>query len=145
MVPSAFMFLESLPLTPNGKLDREALPAPDLIRPELKQSFVAPRTPIEEIIAEVWAEVLKVEKVGIHDNFFNLGGHSLLATQVISRVREAFQTDLPLRALFEAPTVAELAVAMRQGKGEGMSDKELSEMLDELESPSEEGVRHPLD
>ena len=109
MVPSAFVFLDSLPLTPNGKLDRKALLAPDQIRPELQESFVAPRTPIEEIIAEVWAEVLKLGKVGIHDNFFDLGGHSLLATQIISRVRDAFQMDIPLRTLFEKPTVAGLA------------------------------------
>ena len=96
-------------LTPNGKVDRKALPAPDQIRPELQESFVAPRTPIEEIIAEVWAEVLKLGKVGIHDNFFDLGGHSLLATQMISRVRDAFQMDMPLRTLFEMPTVAGLA------------------------------------
>ena len=109
MVPSAFVALDSLPLTPNGKVDRKALPAPDQIRPELQASFVAPRTPIEEIIAEVWAEVLKLGKVGIHDNFFDLGGHSLLATQIISRVRDAFQMDIPLRTLFEKPTVAGLA------------------------------------
>ena len=109
MVPLAFVFLDVLPLTPNGKVDREALPAPDLNRPELEQSFVAPRTPIEEIIAEIWAEVLKLEKVGIHDNFFDLGGHSLLATQVISRLRVTLQMELPLRYLFEYPTVSGLA------------------------------------
>ena len=109
MVPSAFVFLDSLPLTPNGKLDRKALLAPDQIRPELQESFVAPRTSIEELIAEVWAEVLKLGKVGIHDNFFDLGGHSLLATQIISRIRDAFQMDIPLRTLFEKPTVAGLA------------------------------------
>ena len=109
MVPSAFMFLDALPLTPNGKVDRQALPAPDRVRPELESTFVAPRTPVEEVLAGIWAKVLGLEQVGIHDNFFELGGHSLLATQVISRLRDAFQVELPLRSLFEVPTVADLA------------------------------------
>jgi amino acid adenylation domain-containing protein len=109
MIPSAFVFLDALPLTPSGKVDRKALPAPDNSRPDLDNRFVAPRTPAEQSIAKIWAEVLKLEKVGIHDNFFHLGGHSLLATQVISRLRDAFRIHLPLRSLFESPTVAGLA------------------------------------
>jgi acyl-coenzyme A synthetase/AMP-(fatty) acid ligase/acyl carrier protein len=109
MVPSALVFLDFLPLTPNGKIDRRTLPRPDQSRPELEDEFVAPRTPTEELLAEKWSEVLKVERVGVHDNFFALGGHSLLATQVISRLREAFGIALPLRSLFERPTVAGLA------------------------------------
>jgi amino acid adenylation domain-containing protein len=108
MVPSAFMFLESLPLTPNGKVDRGALPEPDRVRPELRGSYVAPRTSSEETLAGIWAELLKVDKVGVHDNFFELGGHSLLAIQVISRLRAAFGIELPLRMLFEQSTVAAL-------------------------------------
>ncbi|MEG5094021.1 amino acid adenylation domain-containing protein [Microcoleus sp. B13-B4] len=107
MIPTSFVFLDSLPLTPNGKVDRLALPAPQLHRSFDK--FVAPRTPIEEMLAQIWASVLKVERVGIHDNFFELGGHSLLATQLISRLPEAFGTSLPLRSLFESPTVAQLS------------------------------------
>ena len=109
MLPSAFVFLDALPLTPNGKVDRGALPAPDHVRPELERDFVAPRTPVEVKLAEIWADVLRLEQVGIHDNFFELGGHSLLATQVISGVRDAFQVEIPLRRLFEWPTVAGLA------------------------------------
>jgi amino acid adenylation domain-containing protein len=109
MVPSAFVILDALPLTPNGKIDRKALPAPDQNRSEFEQSYVAPRTPVEELLAEIWAEVLKVERVGIHDNFFDLGGHSLKATQVMSRLRDAIQVDLSLRFLFESPTVEGLA------------------------------------
>ncbi len=109
MVPSAYVPLERLPLTPNGKVDRKALPAPDMARPDLDQAFVAPRLPIEEVVARIWASVLGVERVSVHDNFFTLGGHSLLATQVMSRLRDTLNVELPLRTLFEAPTVAALA------------------------------------
>jgi thioester reductase-like protein len=96
-------------LTPNGKIDRHALPAPDPARAELTETFVAPRNPLEEVLTNIWAEVLGLERVGIHDNFFELGGHSLLTVKLIFRVREVFQVELPLRNLFEAPTVAEFA------------------------------------
>jgi surfactin family lipopeptide synthetase A len=109
MVPSTFVFLEALPLTSNGKVDRKALPAPDQSRRELEQSFVAPRTPVEKMIAKVWAEVLQLEHVGIHDNFFEVGGHSLKAVQLIARVCQGFEIELPLRRLFETPTIGGLA------------------------------------
>lgn len=133
MVPSAFVILDALPLTPSGKLDRRALPAPDKTRPELEKAFVAPYTPIQEMLVGIWAEVLKLEKIGIHDNFFELGGHSLLATQVISRVRAAFQMELPLRCLFEAPTVAELAMVVIQKYVEDAESGEVSGLLAALE------------
>ena len=112
MVPSAFVVLESLPLTPNGKVDRRALPAPEPVKLELAGSYVAPQTPVEEVLVKIFAEVLGVKRVGIHDNFFELGGHSLLATQLVSRVRDAFGVELPLRSVFEAPTIAELSKAI---------------------------------
>jgi amino acid adenylation domain-containing protein len=109
MVPSVFVFLDKMPLTSNGKADRRALPAPDLSRPELEREYVPPRTPVEEVVAGIWAELLRLEQVGIHDNFFELGGHSLLATQVVSRLRATFQVEIPLRTLFKHPTVAGLS------------------------------------
>ncbi|MFN6515779.1 MAG: non-ribosomal peptide synthase/polyketide synthase [Nostoc sp. CreGUA01] len=113
MVPSAIVILESIPLTPNGKVDRRALPAPEPSS-ELLDKYVAPRTPIEEILALIWQQVLKVELVGRHDNFFELGGHSLLATQLISRIRNNLKVELPLRSLFAAPTIAQLAPSIQQ-------------------------------
>ncbi|MBD1944543.1 amino acid adenylation domain-containing protein, partial [Coleofasciculus sp. FACHB-712] len=106
-IPSAFVFLDAIPLTPNGKIDRRALPAPN-IEETVSTNFVSPRNLTEEILVNIWSELLGV-RVGIYDNFFELGGHSLLATQIISRIRQAFELDLPLRSLFEKPTVAELA------------------------------------
>lgn len=108
MVPAVFVMLDQLPLTINGKLDRRALPAPEAERPELQKAYAAPRTSVEAALAEIWAEVLGVARVGIDDNFFDLGGDSVLATQVVARAREVFQTELPLRSLFESPTVAGL-------------------------------------
>jgi amino acid adenylation domain-containing protein len=112
MVPSAFVTLDKLPMTHSGKVDKRALPAPDTSRPELSEDFVEARTPIEEVLTGIWGEVLGIARVGIHDNFFELGGHSLLATQVISRIRAAFQIELPLRRLFETPVIAELALGI---------------------------------
>ncbi|MDQ2980096.1 MAG: amino acid adenylation domain-containing protein, partial [Acidobacteriota bacterium] len=109
MVPQVFVPLDAIPLTSNAKVDRRALPAPSGERPELPRAFVAPRTLTEEKIAEIWRRVLAIDRVGADDDFFELGGHSLKATQAISRAKEVFGIDLPLRALFEAPTVASLA------------------------------------
>src|SRR5215813_6186914 len=109
MVPSVFVCLREMPLTANGKIDRAALPAPEDTRPELQRIFVAPRNDTEKELAGIWARLLKIDEVGVHDNFFDLGGHSLLATQVVSRMRQVFKTEIPLRSLFEAPTVSALA------------------------------------
>jgi len=111
MLPAAFVLLDALPLTPSGKVNRRALPAPDRQRTS-PVAYVAPRTAIEEVIAGTWAELLNLERVSIHDNFFDLGGHSLKAVRVLARIREVFRIQLPLRCLFEATTVAALAEAI---------------------------------
>ncbi|MEM7533717.1 MAG: phosphopantetheine-binding protein, partial [Chloroflexota bacterium] len=109
MLPTAYIFLDDLPLTPNGKLDRRALPAPDSQHPALANQFVAPRTSTEETLAGFWCDLLHLNQVGVHDNFFELGGHSLKAMQVVSRIRDRFHIEFPLRTLFEGPTIAELS------------------------------------
>ena len=122
MVPAAFVLLPNLPLTPNGKVDRKALPAPDWRSGS--SSYVAPRNPLEEVLASFFGEILGLEKVGMEDNFFRLGGHSLLATQLVAKVRGAFQVELPLRSLFETPTVGAVAAAVAAAEGKpGQSDK----------------------
>lgn len=113
MIPSAFAFLSALPLTPNGKLNRAALPAPEFgARKRGEEQLELPRTPVEEVIASIWATILGVEQIGIHDNFFDLGGHSLKATRVMSRISQAFGLNLPVRTLFETPTLSSLASAI---------------------------------
>jgi amino acid adenylation domain-containing protein len=113
MMPSAFVVLERLPLTPNGKIDRKALPVPD--RSGLEASYVAPRTPAEAVVADVWAEVLGIERVGAEDNFFELGGHSLLAVKALEILRERTGVDLPTRIIFEMPAPAQLAKCLTNG------------------------------
>jgi len=121
MVPAFFMVLADLPRTPNGKIDRRALPAPDAARVEGRSAFVAPRTPFERRIAEIWREVLALETVGVDDNFFDLGGHSLLMAQVHSRLREVVERDLPLVKLLEHPTISALSRYLREGDQAGFS------------------------
>ncbi len=133
MVPAIFVTLDAIPLNPNGKVDRFALPAPDLSQVEREVAFVAPSTIYEEILAEVWQEVLGLDEIGVHDDFFALGGHSLLATQVVSRVRDRFEIELPVRSLFEAPTIAEMATRVEQvllEKIMALNEEEISHLLD---------------
>jgi amino acid adenylation domain-containing protein len=138
MIPVTFVMLDALPLTASGKVDRQALPAPGPVRPVLEEALVPPRTPIEEGLVEIWGQVLGLEQVGIHDNFFELGGHSLLATQVISRLCNTFHLELPLRALFEAPTIAGLALMIAQCQAEQADHEEKVRLLAQLEGLSED-------
>ncbi|MEG4575130.1 amino acid adenylation domain-containing protein [Microcoleus sp. N3A4] len=139
MVPSAFVVLESLPVTANGKVDRLALPAPEPIKLEWAGSYVAPHTSIEEVLVKIWAEVLGIKRVGIRDNFFELGGHSLLATQLVSRVRDTFAIELPLRRVFEAPTIAELSKIV-----ENLKDKNAKSEVPALVAISRDSRRRKL-
>ena len=123
MVPGAFVLLDALPMTPNGKVDRQALPAPDRARPDLDSTPLAPRSATEEMLAGIWSEVLGLDGIGVADDFFDLGGHSLKATQVVNRVREAFQVELPVHSIFAAPTVAGLAEVIERVRREGGSSR----------------------
>jgi amino acid adenylation domain-containing protein len=145
MVPQAFVLLDELPLTPNGKVDRRALPVPDRTRPELEAEYVAPRSAVEEVVAGIWSEILDVEQVGMYDDFFELGGHSLKATQVVSRVREALQVELPLRSLFEEPTVAGLALRILEDPGERVKVEKIARVMVSLAKLSEDEVDAMLD
>ncbi|GAB3136777.1 hypothetical protein GCM10027290_01110 [Micromonospora sonneratiae] len=132
MVPAQWMVLDALPLTASKKVDRRALPAPVPTRADVGRAYEAPRTPVEETVADIWATVLEVDRVGVHDDFFDLGGHSLLATRVLAHLRQSFDIDLPLRLLFEQTTVADLADAVYtaiENEIAQLSDAEVAELL----------------
>jgi acyl carrier protein len=133
MIPAAIVMLDELPLTANGKLDKKKLLEAEKGSRGVDVSYVAPRTPVEEIIAGIWRQVLSIERVGIFDNFFDRGGHSLLVTLVVSRLREAFHVELPLRAVFEHPTVADLSLAIAQSIMEAENGTDVAELLGEAE------------
>ncbi|TMA84965.1 MAG: hypothetical protein E6J74_33580 [Deltaproteobacteria bacterium] len=141
MVPSRFVMLGALPLTPTGKLDRKALPNPGGSRPDLDTPYAPSRTPVERELSQIWAKVLFLDQVGIHDSFIELGGNSLAATQVISQVMKKFQVEIPLRSLFEAPTIAKMATVITEHQGKQLGEKELERMLGELELMSDEEAR----
>jgi amino acid adenylation domain-containing protein len=148
MVPAEIVVLPALPLSPNGKVDRKALPHADVRdgRAGLETPYVAPRTPAEEVLAELWRDLLKVERVGVNDHFFDLGGHSLLATRLIARVREVFGVDVPLAAMFEeAPTVANLARAVARNQVKTAGEDDIVSALLELEGLSDDEVRALLE
>jgi len=145
MVPSAWVMLERLPLTPSGKLDRRGLPLPDATRPDLNGAFVAPSTAVETWLASVWQEVLGLVRVGLHDNFFALGGHSLLAVQVITRLQNVFQADLPLRCLFEAPTVRELSQVIIANEAKPGQTEKIARVMSKIETMSADEVRRTLE
>jgi amino acid adenylation domain-containing protein len=143
MLPATYVVLDHFPLTPNGKIDRRALPAPALA-PYNDLTYAAPVGEIETTLARIWAEVLTVERIGRHDNFFKLGGHSLLAVQVGSRIRQLFSLEIPLRAIFEEPTIAALALLLLEKQFESERDEEMERMLGELEALPEQAVANQL-
>jgi acyl carrier protein len=134
MIPSVLKELPSIPLTPNGKVDRRALPKPEAGPGLGRRKVTPPRTPVEEVVANIWTEVLKVPQVGVEENFFELGGHSLLATQAISRIGKALHINLPLRLMFEFPTVGTLALAIVERLSANRDETEVLRFLDELET-----------
>ena len=144
MLPSVYRVVDKLPLTPHGKVDRHALPRSEGGERELDVAFVAPRNAVEEVLSEIFAEVLRVERVGINDNFFELGGHSLLATHVASLVRKTFQPDLPLRKIFEAPTVASLAALLVASETSPGQFEKRAETLRRIESLSADDLEEML-
>ncbi|MEH1798865.1 MAG: amino acid adenylation domain-containing protein [Nostoc sp.] len=133
MLPSAFMMLENLPLAPSGKVDRKALPKPDNLRPELETAYVLPRNEMEHVIADIWQKILKVEKVGIQDNFFDLGGHSLNVLQVYSKLRELYKADLVITDLFKYPTISSIARYFNQEEDDNFAIQS-NELNDQLEA-----------
>jgi acyl carrier protein len=143
MIPSAFVSMDALPLTANRKVDRRALPVPDERRPDIEESFAAPRNAVENALAEIWGEILRIEKVGIQDNFFELGGHSLMATKIFSRLSDFFQVVIPLRQLFLYPTIAEFALIIA-GKLEKTEQENVKQLLDEFEDLSDEEAERLL-
>ncbi len=116
MIPSVFVKLNTIPLTPNGKINRRALPAPEVTRPELEQTYVAPRNPLEDVLADIWADVLGLEKVGVHDNFFELGGHSLQAIQLLSKMSTAVKHNFSVKNIFLYPTIASFADTIEKNR-----------------------------
>jgi acyl carrier protein len=111
-IPSTIVLLDAMPLTPNGKVDRKALAGRELERSQSQSEFVAPSTAAQKVVAGIWSQVLGIDRIGVNDNFFELGGHSLLATQIVVRLRDIFQVDLPVGVLFEAPTIDSLLIRM---------------------------------
>jgi amino acid adenylation domain-containing protein len=138
MIPAAFVTLDSFPLSPSGKLDRKALPAPDSRRLTITADFVAPRSSLEQDLADIWCRLLRVERVGICDNFFELGGHSLLLTQLSTRIRDKFGVDVPMRILFDSPTIEGISVSLAAQLMDQSDDADLMALLAEMGEPAEE-------
>src|SRR5262249_40216994 len=143
-LPSAFVTLPAVPLLANGKVDLQALPAPDGSPRELVGHYQPPQTPTQIFLAEIWAEILRVEKVGIQDNFFDLGGHSLLATQIIARIRQSLATELPVRLIFEAPTIEAFAAIMVADHEKSIRQGSLEPLLCQVETMSDEEAAQQL-
>jgi acyl-coenzyme A synthetase/AMP-(fatty) acid ligase len=145
MVPASFELIDALPLLPSGKINRRALPAPRFSRTEADESFVAPRTPLERLLAVEWCDVLKLARIGIHDNFFELGGHSLLAAKVVSRVRGSLEIEFGMVDLFQAPTIAGLAALLFPRGAQHEPEDDLAALLGELASLTDDEAQLRFD
>jgi len=145
MVPSAFVLLDEMPLTPNGKINRRALPAPEISRPELDGGYVAPRNDIEVALVDLWQEVLGINEIGVSDNFFDLGGHSLKATRLLSKVRSIFRTQLPMSVVFEATTIESLARALVQHEPKPGQTAKVAHVLQRIKSIPSSELKDQLD
>jgi hypothetical protein len=144
LVPGAYVVLEDEGLTAEGRIDRSALPSLDQDRPEVPTGYVPPSGPVEEVLARIWAEVFALDRVGAHDNFFQLGGHSLLATQVVARASDAFEVELPLRRLFETPTIAALAQSLDRDADDPQRLEQRARLLLRLDRLTDEEVESLL-
>jgi acyl carrier protein len=133
MLPSTIVYLDSLPLTPNRKIDRKALPDPGHMRPELAASFVPPQTELEELLADIWIDLLRVDRVGRLDNYFKLGGHSLSAVQLAFRIREQLGIEVPMRALFNSPTLKGLAATLERILLEAADEDDLLQAMSDAD------------
>jgi acyl carrier protein len=148
MLPASVITLTTFPLTAHGKIDRQALPHPDRHQRATKKSFVAPQTPTQQQLAEIWCQLLQLSQVSLHDNFFELGGHSLLITRLATRIRSTFEVKVPLRDLFKAPTVAEMALLIEQLQNEIITqadDEKLIQILTTLDDLSDDDIRRLLE
>jgi amino acid adenylation domain-containing protein len=144
MIPAFFVGLDTLPLTANGKLDRKALPAPDIARLQATQDYVAPRDSTEQVLASLWSMLLKVDEVGIHEDFFELGGHSLTATRLVAHISREFGVEIPLRAIFENPTIESLAIQIAEKRAGSVASEDVEDILRDLESLPEEAAEGEL-
>ena len=144
MIPSAFVVLNELPRTPNGKVDRRSLPAPDGVEQKPEAVYVSPRTSVEEALAGIWSNILRVERVGVADNFFELGGHSILAIRLLAQIEEAFQIKLPLRSLFEEPTIEGMERLMQADASQRERIQQTAELLLKLASMSDSELESTL-
>jgi hypothetical protein len=141
MVPAVFVPLAALPLSPNGKVDRNALPAPDTSRPEVETPFAPPTTPVEQVVAEIWTDVLGLDRVGVDDAFLDLGGHSLLAVQIQARLAELFPFEVSLFDIFDRRTIARLSRHLsEEGRRHGLDVVEICRMLQMIDELSEEEI-----
>jgi acyl carrier protein len=144
MIPSRFVAVDKLPLLSTGKVDRRTLPEFDGTRPEIGTPYVPPRTLVEEEVATIWAQVLSLDRVGVHDSFFDLGGHSLAAMRLVSGVIQKFKLELPLQSLFKAPTVAEMAAVITGHQGRPLGEEEMEKILTEVEVLTDEEAQRRL-